>query len=258
MLYQLQRIKENFKHSRTSLESYEAIADFVKIIKTIPGLVEQIEKEGEKIRIEQRKLNADKGWHLKRKEQKSHNERRAAKGEALHQLNPLFPFGELHNVFLGIQPDQIADNAQWLFFQFSPDDPLPAIDKKEYQLFIDKIYKKALFFLNEEEKIEFGFDSEKSILYFQAKAIHISLKNDKTNAHYVLEHIFKDDDLTQRFPFREMAEDTFQDFEYNWRKYYRACEDISKKVYKVTKIDDFLDFSTGEKGWVTINKKYLK
>jgi len=86
----------------------------------------------------------------------------------------------------------------------------------------------------------------------------MSLKNDKTNAHYILKHIFESDDLTQQFPYREISEDTFEDFEYKWRKYQRACQDIEKKVFKNTKIDDFIEYSTGETGWIKINKKYLK
>lgn len=249
---------KKYQQSQTSLEAYQAISDFVKIIETVPEFIKQIKKEGEKIGVAQMELNADKRWYLKSRDLKKHNERRARKSEALHQLDPMFPFVNLSNIHYGIQPENITDNSDWLFYRFSPDEPLPETDKKEYQLFLDKLYKKILPFLDKEETIDFGFDFEKSILYFQEKQIPISIKNDKTNAHYILEHIFKSDDLSQEFPFSEIAEDIFRENNDNWRKYYRACEDISKKVYKATKIDDFLEFSTGKSGWVKIRKKYLK
>lgn len=260
MLEKLQKIIENYKNSSTSLEAYQAISDFVEIIISIPEFIKQVEYEGEKISIAQKRIIADKGWTygLTGKDLKMHNERRDRKYKVLHQLDPIFPLRNLHNVHLGIQSENIANNSDWLFFGFSPDAPLPEVDKKEYQEFIDKLFKKVLPFLDKEEKIDFGFDSDKSILYFQEKEIEISLKNDKTNAHYVLEHIFKSEELDQQFPFSEIAEDTFKEENDNWRKYYRACEDINKKVYKSTKIDDFLEFSTGRTAWVKINKKYLK
>lgn len=260
MKKELKKTIEKYQKSQTSLEAYQAISDFVKIIETVPEFIKQIEEEGEKNRIAQIKLNADKGWNygLKGRELKQHNERRARKSEALHQLNPMFPLQNLYNIHYGIQPENVNDNSDWLFYRFRPDDPLPEADKKEYQLFLDKLYKKILPFLDKEEVIDFGFDFDKSLLYFQEKEIHISLKNDKTNAHYILEHIFKSDDLSQQFPFSEIAEDTFKENNDNWRKYYRACEDTNKKVYKATKIDDFLEFSSGKTAWVKINKKCLK
>jgi predicted RNA-binding protein with RPS1 domain len=260
MQKQLDKTIEKFKNSQTSIEAYEAISDFVKIIETVPKFIKQIKKEGKKIQIAQTELNADKGWNygLSGRDLRDHNKRRDRKGEALFQLDPMFPLINLRNVHKGIKPKNIVANSDWLFHRFSPTDPLPETDRKEYQGFIDKLYKKILPFLNKEEKRDFGFDLDKSILYFQETEIHISLKNDKTNAHYILKHIFNSDDLDQQFSFSEIAEDEFTEDNNNWRKYYRACEDISKKVYKITKIDDFLEFSTGKTGWVRISKKYLK
>jgi hypothetical protein len=260
MRKELGKVTEKFKNSQTSLEAYQAISDFVKIIETVPEFIEQVEKEGENIRNAQIELNANKGWAygLRGRELDNHNKRRDKQGKALHQLDPMFPLINLESVHNGIQPENIINNSNWLFHRFSPNDPLPEADKNEYQGFIDKLYKKILPFLDKEEMPDFGFDFNKSILYFQEKEIHISLKNDKTNAHYVLEHIFKSDDLGQQFPFSEIAEDTFKENNDSWRKYYRACEDINKKVYKATRIDDFLEFSSGKTAWAKINKKYLK
>lgn len=260
MQKELDKAIEKFKNSQTSFEAYWAISDFVKIIIRVSEFIEQVEKEGEKIRIEQIKLNADKGWNygLSGKELDDHNNRRAKKHDALFQLDPMFPLRNLYNIHIGIRSENIMNNSDWLFHRFGPDDQLPEADRKEYQGFVNKLYKKILPFLDKEETKSFGFDSDKSILYFQETEIPISLKNDKTNSHYILEHIFKSDDLNQQFPFSEIAEDTFREDNSNWRKYYRACEDVNKKVYKATKIDDFLEFSSGKTAWVKINEKYLK
>lgn len=104
-----------------------------------------------------------------------------------------------------------------------------------------------------------SFYTAKSILYFMGYEIPITLKNDKPNAHYILEHIFTaDEGLGQKYSYLEIAKDTFKEDYENWRIYYRACEDIKQKVLNKTGITDFLEFSTGKSGWVTINKKYLK
>ena len=104
-----------------------------------------------------------------------------------------------------------------------------------------------------------SFDKDKSILYFSGYEISITLKNDKPNAHYILEHIFTaEDGLDQKYPYKEIAEDTFDEIYEKWKTYYRACEDIKQKVLNKTGVNDFLEFSTGKSGWVTINKKYLK
>ena len=104
-----------------------------------------------------------------------------------------------------------------------------------------------------------SFNRDKSILYFMGYIIPITLKNDKTNAHLVLEHIFTaEDGLDQKYSYKEIAEDTFDEIYEKWRIYHRACENIKQKVFNETRIDDFLEFSTGESGWVKINNKYLK
>lgn len=105
-----------------------------------------------------------------------------------------------------------------------------------------------------------SFDVDKSILYFSGYKILITLKNDKPNAHYILEHIFNNKDgLNIISSYKEISEDTFEDlYDKKWRRYYRACKDIKQKVLNEAGINDFLEFSSGESGWVKINDKYLK
>ncbi|MCK4797627.1 MAG: hypothetical protein KAT05_09610, partial [Spirochaetes bacterium] len=103
-----------------------------------------------------------------------------------------------------------------------------------------------------------SFDIEKSILYFMGYKIPITLKNSKPNAHYILEHIFTaEDGLDQKCPYKEIAEDTFDEIYEKWKIYYRACENINQKVLNKTGVNDFLEFSSGKSGWVKINDKYL-
>jgi hypothetical protein len=117
------------------------------------------------------------------------------------------------------------------------------------------------------EDLSPDFNSKKGILYFKNFEIKMSLKKDKSNAHYVLEHIFtsedeyNDDDIGRQFDYADIASETFKD-DYGskkdaWRKYHRACEDIQEKVRKASGVEDFLDFKSGKTGWVKINEKYI-
>jgi len=44
------------------------------------------------------------------------------------------------------------------------------------------------------EDLSLDFNSQKSILYFRNFEIKITLKNDKPNAHYILDYIFNDEE----------------------------------------------------------------
>ncbi|MCX6766809.1 MAG: hypothetical protein NT170_03470 [Candidatus Moranbacteria bacterium] len=117
------------------------------------------------------------------------------------------------------------------------------------------------------EDLSLEFISKTGILYFKKFKIKMTLKNQKSNAHYVMEHIFTsedefDDGIGRQFDYADIAWETFKD-DYGrkkdaWRKYHRACEDIQEKVRKASGIEDFLDFTSGRTGWVKINEKYLE
>ncbi len=49
MKEQLENTIKRFQNSKTSLESYQAISDFVEIIINISEFIEQVEKEGKEI-----------------------------------------------------------------------------------------------------------------------------------------------------------------------------------------------------------------
>ena len=213
---------------------------------------------------------------MKGKELKLHNEYRARKSEALHQLDPVFPLRNLNNVRLGIQSENIANNSDWLFRWSEPDEPLRESDKKEYQGFIDKLYKKIVPFLEKEAIKEVpteiilpkdddaiiwdsDFNSEKSTLYIGKYEIKISKRENPTFGHFVLKHIFNSpEELSEEFPYKDIWEqavnDTMKDF--NARSYFRGCEEIQIKVSQGTNfaINDFLIFNSIH---VRINPKYL-
>jgi hypothetical protein len=114
----------------------------------------------------------------------------------------------------------------------------------------------------EEEILSLDFNPQTGILYFRNKEIEMSIRKDKTNAHYILDYIFgSEEGLDCEFDYSEIAEGAFKE-EYDdnksWKKYYRACKDIQEKVREATEIKDFLDIKSGKTGWVKINEKYLE
>ncbi|MFA6193684.1 MAG: hypothetical protein WC726_02370 [Parcubacteria group bacterium] len=153
MQEKLKSIIKKFQESQTSLESYQAISEFVEIVIAVPEYIAQVEKEGEIINQEKIKLNADKGWNygLGGKELDEHNRWRDRKSKALHELDPLFPLQNLHKVHEGIKPENISACSEWLYRSQSPDEPLLKSDKEKYQMFLDKVFKKVLSFLKEEK-----------------------------------------------------------------------------------------------------------
>ena len=275
MQKELDKAIEKFKNSQTSFESHEAISDFIKIVIEIPAFIEQAEKEGEIINNAKIELNADKGLDLSSSDRKQHNKRRDMQSKALHQLDPLFPLQNLHNVHIGIQPENIPYSVAWLYAWFSPDEPMRESDKKEYQLFIDKIYKKVIPFLGakdeidpqESEVLKFkNYDEETKTLTIGKYAIQIAKNDGDNNAHDIMTHIFVNnkDDLKIKFDDADIAGKMFG-FDYNAKDKYShqpysgACKRINNKIQLETngRIKNFLDFNYSTRGYVKINQKYL-
>jgi hypothetical protein len=134
----------------------------------------------------------------------------------------------------------------------------------------DKFYKLCLDVENRIKLLEGGstdkifalsFDSEDSILTINNYKIRIRRQKNENNAHSVLKHIFENGS-NQQFFYSELLEDILGIKEFSktdWKKIERACKDIQEKVQKDTnfQINDFLDYSTGIKGSVQIQRKYL-
>jgi hypothetical protein len=138
---------------------------------------------------------------------------------------------------------------------------------KEYHQRFDKTKSESSV---AKEKIKvfeaLSFDEKKSQLNFMGYRIQIARQDEPTVAHGILNHIFNnsDQELTDQFFFSEIADAEFGDLEYTkkpnaWKRYYIACKDIQEKIRTGTpeKIDDFLQFNTGQKAKVLINPKYL-
>lgn len=153
MKNKLEKIIEKYKNSPTSLEAYQAISDFVKIVLGHKEFLKQIEKEGETIRKAQIELNDDKGWNrgLRGKELKEHNRWRDTRYRALHDLDPTFPLHNLRVIYEWMKPENRIKVCDLLFKSYSPDDPLPDYERKEFQLYLDKVYKKILPYLKTEK-----------------------------------------------------------------------------------------------------------
>lgn len=117
-----------------------------------------------------------------------------------------------------------------------------------------------LFLANEKPSKPLDFDKDASILYIHGQAIKITLKNDKPLDHYILEALFKNEDLPEKAYFSEIAEDIIGE-EYNdkWQRYRHACDNLNQKIAKATdnKILKFVKFTTGKTGWCQINPEYL-
>ena len=106
-------------------------------------------------------------------------------------------------------------------------------------------------------KIEVSFDRENSVLNIGDKKIKLKLKNDKPNAHYVLEYIFDNEEGlgTQSF-YTDIIKAKFPNEKMEWRSIYRACKDINTKVGIQANIGDFLIVKSGKTGYTQVNSKY--
>lgn len=107
-------------------------------------------------------------------------------------------------------------------------------------------------------KPEIIFDKENSILKIDDKEVHIKLKNDLPNSHYVLEYVFTNEDgLKEKSFYSDILESKFPAEKMDWRSIYRACNDINKKVSEQANINKFFIVKTGKTGYAQINSDYL-
>lgn len=102
---------------------------------------------------------------------------------------------------------------------------------------------------------ETTFNTERSLLMIGDKHVRITLKNDKTNAHYVLKYLF-DHGKAEAADFTDIINEYFPSEHIEWRSIYRACQDLEKKVREQAGITDFLTTTTGKTGYVRINSPY--
>lgn len=100
------------------------------------------------------------------------------------------------------------------------------------------------------------FNNEKGILYFNGKEIFIDIKKSISNAHYLLNYLFKNNPFEQHFCDDLNDGKALLEDEKHWKSYYDACVDIQNKVKKITDVEDFLDFNSGKGMYVRLNPKY--
>lgn len=269
MREQLEKTINRFKNSQTSLETYQAISDFVEIIISVPEFIAQVEKEGEIIHNAKVANNRDKGDYSKK-----HNERRDRIHIALHQLDPTFPLRNLHDVYFGMKIENIANESSWLFHRFGPDEPMLREDKIEYGMFINKLYKKILPFLKDkteekhpkEIKVK-SYDENRKVLNIGNFEIPIARNEGNNNAHEIMAYIFVDNksNLKNKFYYADMAKERFEDENYNSKdkdahqKYSGACKRINERIKDITngQVKELLIFNYSTKGHVQVNPKYI-
>ncbi|MDR3643322.1 MAG: hypothetical protein P4L74_06900 [Candidatus Doudnabacteria bacterium] len=145
-------------------------------------------------------------------------------------------------------------------------------DRGIYTARLTNLHNRLLILLNNkiilpenQSKSKVGFDVANSVLKIGNDVINIDIRKSGTNQHKVLKYIFEHmDKHADFFKYSDIAEFEFNDKGYlfdpdSHRRYYTACDKINAKVSKKTqgKIADFLEFHSGDKGFVRINPKYL-
>lgn len=126
--------------------------------------------------------------------------------------------------------------------------------RRFHLMFLDELTKPISLKI----KPEIIFDKDKSILKIDNKEINITLKNDKPNAHYVLEFIFENnEDLNAKSYYTEIINSKFPKEKMDWRSIHRASIDINKKVSEQANISNFLIIKTGISGYIQVNSEYL-
>ncbi len=103
-----------------------------------------------------------------------------------------------------------------------------------------------------------SFDAQESLLKIGDKTVSMTLKNDKTNAHYVLEYLFENTEgLKTKSYYSDIIEKKFPLENLRPTSMRRACEDINKKVSEQASISNFLIIKSGKTGFTQINPDYL-
>ena len=134
--------------------------------------------------------------------------------------------------------------------------------RKSYE---DDLRQFHVDFLTEIEKVEtikekpkISFDKENSILHIDDKDVHIKLKNDKPNDHYVLEYIFENEEgLKEKSFYSDIIKIKFEREKVDNMSLYRSCKAISRKVSEQAGLSNFLVIKSGKTGYTHINPDYL-
>lgn len=124
------------------------------------------------------------------------------------------------------------------------------IDEIDSQMFLD----------NQKPKERITFDAKESILYIDDFKIKIARKNDKPLDHFILDAIFKNEDLSEQIDFTELSSNfDILNEDRDWSSWRHACDHLNEKIRKDTdnRIIDFIKYTTGNTGWCKINPKHL-
>jgi len=169
----------------------------------------------------------------------------------------------------------LLDNAKNMTMGFQnmevlPDKKMPVENSQFHEASIEIVNKYIIDQIDSEEFLSKGesenklsFEKEKSELNIFGDIIKIQLKSDKPNDHYILEYLFKQDNIFDEADFRDIAETKLEIIDYDstkdWNVLRHACDNLNKKIAKATneKEKEFLIYTTGKTGYCKINPKYL-
>lgn len=134
---------------------------------------------------------------------------------------------------------------------------------------IELINKYIIDHIDSEEFIKKGvqeksisYNADSSILNIFGKEIPIQLKSTKPNPHYVLEYIFKQDNIFDELYFEDIALNAFEVIDYDnkkdMQKIRHAIDNINSKVKKLTKEKKhkFILYTTNKSASCHINKYF--
>jgi len=124
---------------------------------------------------------------------------------------------------------------------------------------IDHIDAQSMFG-EEKPKSDLFFDVEKSVLYIKDYKIKISRNPELSLDHYILNVIFQKEERGEEVYFKDVAKYMGEEYDKSkdWRKFYRACELLNKKIQEDTdnKIIKFIEPHGGNTAYCNINPDY--
>lgn len=101
------------------------------------------------------------------------------------------------------------------------------------------------------------FNETKSTLIIRGIPFSLSRKNQFANVHYIFKYIFEHNPKEEHF-YSDMKDENILGDETKSETYYKALNKVREKLIIEQNIDDFFEkISTGNKGSVKINNKYL-
>ena len=254
---------------KTEIESafYQSIHNYIAVIVKTPELFILIDKESVKLKNELKEIKNDPVLSQKKKTKLT---------ERAEHVSVYKDYINLYSTIyvpLEDRANRIKVDASILYFILGFDSLTEREQQHvewsfkrhydEYKKYFMDLHEKLLPIIekmevkenNPKRKPIITFDAEKSILKINDKQVMITLKNDKTDGHYVLEYLFEFG-IEEPADYVDILKSKFIGDKKNNMSMYRACNDINKKVSEQANISNFLDIHSGITGWVQVNSEF--